>query len=103
MKKIYLLFLTLFGIFAFAQTNRTTDVIPPKIDIKPITFKYPINAFVSLNDYYQEFNAQNLIAPKLHGQTPFITDNISSQQFDAANTLYSANAAEDFTVPAHKF
>jgi len=102
MKKITLLLLTACNLFLFSQTNRTTDVTPPKIDTKPVTFKYPTKAFVSLNDYYQEFNAQNLIAPKLYGQTPFITENISSQQFDAANTQYTSNAADDFKVPANK-
>ena len=102
MKKITLLLLTVCNLFLFSQTNRTTDVTPPKAETKPVVFKYPTKAFVSLNEYYQEFNAQNLIAPKLYGQSPFVTDNITSQQFDAANTQYTSNAADDFKVPANK-
>lgn len=102
MKKITLLLLTICNVFLFAQANRTTDVTPAKFETKPIVYKYPTKAFVTLQDYYNEFNAQNLIAPRLYGQTLAATDYISSQQFETTNTQYNANAADDFKVPANK-
>lgn len=88
--------------FMFAQNNLGTDVTPPKAETKPIVYKYPTKAFVTLQDYNNEFNSQNLINPRIYGQNLFLTDNISSQQFDAASTQYTANAADDFKVPANK-
>ncbi len=102
MKKITLFFLTVCSIYMFAQTTRTTDVTPPKAQPKPVVYKYPTKAFVTLQDYYDAFNAENLINSRIYSQKPFLTDNISSQQFDAANTQYTANAADDFKVPANK-
>lgn len=102
MKKITLLLLTACNLLLFAQKSRTNDVTPPKAETKPIVYKYPTKAFVTLQDYNKEFNAQNLISPKLYGQQPFITDNITSQEFEAGNTNYTSNAADDFKVPTGK-
>lgn len=102
MKKITLLLLTICNVLLFAQSNRDSDVTAPKAETKPVVYKYPTKAFVTLQDYYNEFNAQNLINPRIYGQTPFLTDNITSQQFDAGNSTYTANAADDFKVPANK-
>lgn len=102
MKKITLFFLTVCSMFMFAQTNRTSDVTPPKVETKPIVYKYPTKAFLTLQDYYNEFNAQNLINSRIYKQNPFLTDNISSQQFEAANSIFTANAADDFIVPANR-
>ena len=102
MKKITLLLLTACNILMFSQTERTTDITPPKVETKPIVYKYPSKAFVTLQDYYNEFNAQNLINPRIYNQNPSLTANITSQQFEAANTQYTANAADDFKVPASK-
>ncbi len=102
MKKITLLLLTACTILMFGQTNRTSDVTTPVVAIKPIVFKYPTKAFVTKADYNKDFNALNLIFPKVYDQRPFETANITSQKFDAANTQYTANAADDFVVPANK-
>ncbi|MDP2454200.1 MULTISPECIES: T9SS type A sorting domain-containing protein [unclassified Kaistella] len=102
MKKITLLLLTICNVLLFAQSNRDSDVTAPKAERKPVVYKYPTKAFVTLQDYYNEFNAQNLINPRIYGQTPFLTDNVTSQQFDAGNSTYTANAADDFKVPANK-
>ena len=102
MKNIYLLLFGIFGVFTFAQSERTSDVISPKAQPKPIVYKYPNKAFVTLQDYYNAFNAENLINSRIYSQKPFLTDNISSQLFEAANTQYTANAADDFVVPANK-
>ena len=101
MKKITLLFLTVCSIFLFAQTTRTTDVVSPTIIPKPTSFKTPTGAFMTTADYITEFNNQNLIAPKLYGQGPLGQDIISSE-FEAANSQYSNNAADDFIVPTNK-
>lgn len=102
MKKITLLLLTLCNVLLFAQANRTTDVTAPKVEKVPIVHKVPTKPFVTLNDYYNAFNAQNLIAPLLYRQKPFALDNITSQKFEAANAVYDSNAADDFTVPTGK-
>ncbi|KEY18524.1 T9SS type A sorting domain-containing protein [Kaistella antarctica] len=102
MKKITLLLLTVCNLLLIAQTNRSTDVTPPKVETKPIVYKYPSKAFLTVQDYQNEFNAQNLINPRIYGQNPLLTDNITSQQFEAANNQYIANAADDFKVPANK-
>ena len=102
MKKITLLLLTICNVLLFAQTNRATDVTTPKVEKAPIVYKVPTKPFVTLADYHNAFNAQNLIAPKLYGQKPAATDNITSQKFEAANAVYDSNAADDFTVPANK-
>lgn len=102
MKKITLFFLTVCGIFTFAQTNRGADVTIPKVETKPVVYKYPNKAFVTEQAYMDAFKAENLINPRIYSQAPFLTNNITSQQFDAANSQYTANAADDFKVPANK-
>jgi hypothetical protein len=94
--------LTACNIFLFAQSNRTTDVTTPKVEKTPVIYKIPNKPVATLNDYYTEFNAQNLIAPKLYGQFPPSSTNITSQKFEAANSVYDSNAADDFVVPANK-
>ena len=102
MKKISLLLLTACNVFLIAQNNRTSDVMPPKVVKSPIIYKIPSKPVATLNDYYTEFNSQNLIAPKLYGQFPISSTNITSQKFEVANTAYDSNAADDFVVPANK-
>lgn len=102
MKKITLLLLTICNVLLFAQSNRNTDVTAPKLETKPVVYKYPNKAFVTKQAYMDAFNTENLINSRLYYQSPFLTNNITSQQFDAANSQYTANAADDFKVPANK-
>lgn len=102
MKKITLLLLTIFNLCLFAQTNPSTDVIPPKIVRKAIVYKIPTKPFVTSTDYYNAFNVLNNISPKLYGQLEDNFNNIISQQFETANNSYSATAADDFVVPANQ-
>lgn len=99
MKKLTLLLLTLFSMFIFGQTNKSIDA-DHSVKPKPITYKLPTKPALTTYDYYQDFNSQNLTSPKLYNQYEYSPNNINSQQFDAANSAYTSNAADDFEVPA---
>lgn len=102
MKKITLLLLTICNVLLFAQANRSTDVPAPKAERSPVVFANPTTPYVTLADYQNAFNVQNLIAPILYRQKPSAVNNITSQKFEVANTVYDSNAADDFTVPTGK-
>lgn len=102
MKKITLFLLTTCNLLFYSQTNRISD-IEKAAEQPPVVYSTPSKPYATLAAYNAAFNAQNLIEPLLYGQFPLITTNtITSQQFEAANTQYSSNAADDFTVPAGK-
>ena len=102
MKKITLLLLTICNVLLFAQANKSTDILTPKVEKAPIVYTNPTKPYVSLADYYNAFNAQNLIAPKLYGQFPVNAETITSQKFEASNSQFDSNAADDFVVPTNK-
>lgn len=89
--------------FLFAQENQPSDDLSTNRVAKPVTFKKPKNPAVTSYDYYKQMDVANLISPKLYKQEPPNTDNISSQKFEAAQSAYDSNAADDFTVPANTY
>ena len=104
MKKHFLLILSFCSMLSFAQTNRSIDVdrsIPPKKNT--IKLKAPEKPSTNSRAYYQSLEAQNLSNPKLYKQELDLSTNVTSQQFEAGNAAYTAQAADDFEVPAGAF
>jgi len=89
---------------SFAQTNRSIDVdrsMPPKKNT--VKLKAPEKPSTNSRAYYQSLEAQNLSNPKLYKQELDLSTNVTSQQFEAGNAAYTAQAADDFEVPAGAF
>lgn len=101
MKKQLLLLATFIGAGVFAQINRTDVSQAPLITHTVPAPKLPVKPAVDSKQFYEFLGLQNR-NNYLYKQEKFLTENITSQKFETANTQYDSNAADDFTVPTGK-